>query len=152
MDVHSVIMWITKVYRWQFFCPSVWLFPNWPLLTDHSLSPKNLMWRHKKKLIFCDLYHHNLIPAGNHLFKVNRNTRKKCEICSSVFIVNFKHFTPCVSIVNFDKVNAGWDSKIIANGLGVMILPSWRTCLCILERYTLHIIMVNGANVTRISF
>ena len=66
-------------------------------------------------------------PAGIYLLKVNnRNTRTRCGICSmltthttkrrhwrrsSVFIVNFKHSTPCsVSIVNFEHIIAGWVS------------------------------------------
>ena len=67
------------------------------------------------------------IPVGNYMFKVNnRNTRARCKICSKltiktperrqwrrsgVFIDNFEHFTPCskVPIINFEKVNAGWD-------------------------------------------
>ena len=65
-------------------------------------------------------------PAGNYMFKVNnRNTRTRCDICSKltikiperrhwrpsgIFIVKFKHFTPCSidSIVNFEQVIAGW--------------------------------------------
>ena len=49
------------------------------------------------------------------LFKVNnRNTRKKCEICSKlpiktpgVFIVNFEHISHfcLVSFVDFEQVN-----------------------------------------------
>ena len=57
------------------------------------------------------------------MFKVNnRNTRKRCEICSKltikirgvvldIFIVNFEHIPHLcsgVSIVNFELVNAGW--------------------------------------------
>ena len=37
-------------------------------------------------------------PVGNYMFKVNnRNARTRCEICSSV------------SIVNFEQVNADWE-------------------------------------------
>ena len=61
------------------------------------------------------------------MFKViNRNTRRRCEICSRLiiktlerchwrrsgsFIVNFEYnFTPfsSVSIINYEQVNAGW--------------------------------------------
>ena len=68
-------------------------------------------------------------PVGIYLLKVNkRNTGTRCEICSKltiktperhqwrrsgVFIVDFEHyFTPCscVSIVNFEHVNADWES------------------------------------------
>ena len=72
----------------------------------------------------------NLIPGKIYFFKVsNRNTRKKCEICSKltikkpqqrqwrgsgVFIVNskdnyFTHFSS-VSIVDFEQVNVSWDN------------------------------------------
>ena len=60
------------------------------------------------------------------MFKVNnKNTRTRCEICSKVtiktFIVNLEHIShfvlvflllicSSVSIVNFEKVNAGWVS------------------------------------------
>ena len=59
------------------------------------------------RLIPCFFAAHS--PAGNHMFKVNnRNTRKRCEICSKltiktpeqrqwrrsgVFIVNFEHIS-----------------------------------------------------------
>ena len=62
------------------------------------------------------------------MFKVNnRNARTRFEIfsklkikiperrhwrCSGVFIVNFEHFSlvcSCISIVNFEQVNAHWD-------------------------------------------
>ena len=45
------------------------------------------------------------------MFKVNnRNARARCEICSNLTINKPEYFTPCsrVSIVNFEKVNAGW--------------------------------------------
>ena len=60
------------------------------------------------------------------MFNVNnRNTRTRCEITSKftiktperrhwrrtgVFIVNFEHISHLVLIVNFEQVNAGWDS------------------------------------------
>ena len=61
------------------------------------------------------------IPAGNYMFKVsNRNTRKRCEICSKLTIkyqndangvifynTYFTHFSS-ISIVNFEQVYAGW--------------------------------------------
>ena len=68
--------------------------------------------------------------ADIYLLKANnRNTRTRCEICSkltikiperrhwrrsSIFIVNFEHFTPCssVTIDNFEHVIAGWDNSI----------------------------------------
>ena len=71
----------------------------------------------------------NLIPVGNYMFKVNnRNAITRCESCSKllintperrhwrrfgVFILNSSHFTSCsrVSIVDFEKVNAGWEGK-----------------------------------------
>ena len=69
----------------------------------------------------------HLYPLGKCMFKVNkRNARTRCEICSKltiktperhqqrrsdVFVVNFEHISPCscVSIVNTEQVNAGWD-------------------------------------------
>ena len=65
----------------------------------------------------------NNYSAGIYLIKVNnRNTRIRCEICSSltIKIPEWRHwrrslltlniFTPCysVSIVNFEHVNAAW--------------------------------------------
>ena len=79
---------------------------------------------------------YNFTTFSNNMFKVNnRNTRRRCEICSKFtiktpewrywrrfgfFTVNFEHishlvlvflfFTPCssVSIFNFEQVIAGW--------------------------------------------
>ena len=59
----------------------------------------------------------------------NRKTRIRCEICSNltiktterrqwrlsgVLMLSLNNFTPCssVSIVNFEQVNAGWDTII----------------------------------------
>ena len=43
-------------------------------------------------------------PAGNYMFKVNnRNPRTSCETCSKLTIKILD------SVVNFEKVNAGWD-------------------------------------------
>ena len=69
----------------------------------------------------------SICPGNIYLFKViNRNTRKRCEICSkstiktpewrqwrrySVFIVNFEHISPpfsSFSIVDFEQVNISW--------------------------------------------
>ena len=68
-------------------------------------------------------------PANIYLLKTNnRNTRKRCEICSKLtiktpesrqcgrgvvlvfFIVNFQHITPfsSVSFVDFEQVNFSW--------------------------------------------
>ena len=47
----------------------------------------------------------SLNPANIYLFKViNRNTGKRCELCSKLTI---KHLTPFsnVSVVDFEKVN-----------------------------------------------
>ena len=47
-------------------------------------------------------------PVNIYLLKVNdRNTRKKCEICSKLTIKTPKRFTnfSSVSIVDFEKVN-----------------------------------------------
>ena len=57
-----------------------------------------------------------VISVDNYMFKVNnRNTRKRCEICSKLTIKTPErrqartYFTPCssASIVNFEQVNAG---------------------------------------------
>ena len=51
-----------------------------------------------------------MIPAGNHMFKVNnRNTRTRYEICSKLAIKT-PYFTSysSVSIVNIEQVSAGW--------------------------------------------
>ena len=55
-------------------------------------------------------------PANIYLFKVNnRNTRKRCEICSKLTIKHqndelWTHFTPfsSVSFVDFEQVNISW--------------------------------------------
>ena len=76
-------------------------------------------------------------PANIYLFKVNnRNTGKRCEICSKltiktperrhwrrscVFIVNFEHiFTPfsSVFIADFEQVNVDWSICIVRNFQG----------------------------------
>ena len=47
-------------------------------------------------------------PAGNYMFQINnRNTSRRCEICSKLTI---KTSEPCssVSIVNFEQANTGW--------------------------------------------
>ena len=47
----------------------------------------------------------SLNPANIYLFKIiNRNTGKRCELCSKLTI---KHLTPFsnVSVVDFEKVN-----------------------------------------------
>ena len=44
------------------------------------------------------------------MFKVS-NKDTWCH--SGVFIVNLKHILPCVSIVNFEHVNAGWVSFVL---------------------------------------
>ena len=60
-------------------------------------------------------------PANIYLFKVdNRNTRKKCEICSKLtiktpgdFIVNFEYISQLfhnVSVNDFELVNVCWNN------------------------------------------
>ena len=45
-----------------------------------------------------------IYPANIYLFKDdNRNTRKRCEICSKLAIK-----TPETSIVDFEQVNVSW--------------------------------------------
>ena len=51
------------------------------------------------------------IPVYNYMFKVNnRNTRTRCEICSKLTIKIPEDTCSSVSFVNFEQVNAGWDS------------------------------------------
>ena len=73
----------------------------------------------------------NRLPANIYFFKINnRNTRKRCEICSKltikapewrrwrrsgVFIVNFEHvshLTSSVFLVDFKQVNLTWVEKL----------------------------------------
>ena len=48
-----------------------------------------------------------VFPANNYLFKVNnRNTRKRCEICSKLTIKTRKTWTSfCFFTVNFEHVS-----------------------------------------------
>ena len=61
------------------------------------------------KLMVCNYY-----PAGNYLLKVySKTTRTRCEkyVCKvNSKDISWTYFTPCscVSIVNFEEVNAGW--------------------------------------------
>ena len=53
------------------------------------------------------------IPVGIYMFKVNnRNTRIRCEICSKLTLKTQERCCHCsgVFIVNFEQVNAGWDT------------------------------------------
>ena len=64
-------------------------------------------------------------PANIYLFKVNnRNTRKRCKLCSKsttktpsfwCFIVNLNMFTlfSSVSVVDLEQVNVSWVTEII---------------------------------------
>ena len=64
-----------------------------------------------------------IIPAKIYLFKVNnRNTRRKCKICSKLTIKTPErhhwcrsYFTPFsrVSIVDFEQVNTSWVSYLL---------------------------------------
>ena len=48
-------------------------------------------------------------PANIYLFKVNnRNTRKRCEICSKLTIATPEQHVSSFSIVDFGKVNISW--------------------------------------------
>ena len=48
-------------------------------------------------------------PANLYLFKVNnRNTRKRYEICSELSIQAPEQRQWCVSVVDFEQVNVGW--------------------------------------------
>ena len=48
-------------------------------------------------------------PVNIYLFKVNnRNTRKRYEICSELSIQAPEQRQWCVSVVDFEQVNVGW--------------------------------------------
>ena len=79
-------------------------------------------------LLLIENQNHNH-PANIYLFNVNeRNTRKRCEICSTLtiksperrcsgdFIVTLNNFTPfsSVSIVEFEQVNISWKVAFLA--------------------------------------
>ena len=65
-----------------------------------------------------NVFHETVFPVGIHLLRGNnRNTRRRCEICSKLTIKTperrhwrWTYFTPCsaVSIINFEHVIAGW--------------------------------------------
>ena len=103
------------------------------LLLHVSLGPlENFISKQNDKIqlyeslvtIYINLHYACINPAKNYLFKVsNRNSRKRCEICtkltiktperrhwrrSGIFIVNIEHiFIPfsSVSIADFEQVN-----------------------------------------------
>ena len=71
----------------------------------------------------------SIFLANIYLFKIkNRNTRKRCKICSKsaiktserhqrrsgVFMLTLIYFTPfsCASVVEFKQVNVNWVSQI----------------------------------------
>ena len=73
------------------------------------------------------------------MFKVNNtNTRTRCGICSKLtiktrergvvlvtFLLTFNIITPCFSvfIVNFEQVNAAWDTINLFNAIFVFLYP-----------------------------
>ena len=58
-------------------------------------------WANAEKLLTHD--QDKVIPAGNHMFKVNnKNIRTRYEICSKLAL------KIGIFIVNFEQVNAGW--------------------------------------------
>ena len=88
----------------------------------------------------------------------NKNTRIRCEICStltiktqkrcqwrhsSIFIVNFEHIsTPCssVSIVNFEQENDGWDAD------GWLHFMKWfLTISCIKQVFIIQILKTRNS-------
>ena len=77
------------------------------------------------------------LPAGFYLLKVNnRNTRARCEVCSTLtiktperrrsgaFIVNIEHFTPCssASIFTFKHVIASYFEPVCEPGKYLKIM------------------------------
>ena len=79
------------------------------------------------------------IPVGSYIFKVNsRSIGTRCEICSKLTIktakrhhcvvlmsllltLNIFHTLSSVSIVNFEQVNAGWDTIIFTQRLSIFL-------------------------------
>ena len=63
-----------------------------------------------------------------YLLKVNnRNTRKRSEICSGVFIVNFETYLTSFSsvpIVEFEQVNVSWECLMLTNNTTTVICNS----------------------------
>ena len=82
------------------------------------------------------------LPVGIYMFKVNnRNTRKRCEICSKLTI---KTPFSSVSIVNFEQVNADWDRSMwfcqsMLNHLFKSMLLHERFSLVYLSSYSIQV-------------
>ena len=54
-------------------------------------------------------------PANIYLFKLdNRNTRKRCEICSMLTIKTPEqcHVVNIISLVDFDQINISWGAAL----------------------------------------
>ena len=97
--------------------------------------------------IFHDTFEtHN--PANIWLFKVNnRNTRKRCEVCSKltvktperrhwrrsgVFIVNFNHISHFFLeflLLTLNKLNVSWEA-IIFSGFSICMTVTWTFLGC----------------------
>ena len=100
------------------------------------------------------LIQHN--PAGIYLLKVNnRNTRTRCEICSTLtvktperrqshfifwflYCERWTYLTPCssVSVVNFEYAIAGW--KVISDQLTGLFPRAWTPITWFCGRSHLH--------------
>ena len=52
---------------------------QWKLVTNDS--KKNLLFRHST----CSRFSKTVFPAGNHMFKVNKNTRTRCETMRVIY-------------------------------------------------------------------
>ena len=90
-----------------------------PLTHFMSLTSFCNPWKHQEIRVFRGYNEgsvaRNGFPGNIYLYKGNnRNTRKRCEICSKliiktsgVFIINFEQLTPfsSVSIVDFEQIN-----------------------------------------------
>ena len=64
--------------------------------------------------------------ANIYLFKVNnRNTRKRCEICSKLTIKTYFPSFSSVSIVDFEQVNVGWESIVLELYVLTFFLKKW---------------------------
>ena len=90
-------------------------FATITILSELSLRHKRfiLLVQRSERSYFNELWQQDKYLGGNYMFKVNRNTRTRCEICpklttktperrhwcrSGVFIVNFEHISQLVLV------------------------------------------------------
>ena len=68
-------------------------------------------WESGSKKYMANSTDKKVIPANIYLFEVNnRNTRKRCEICSKLTItLNIFDTFSSISILDFEQVSDSWD-------------------------------------------